>query len=216
MPDAACVEAKLSLGGDCKAPVLYMTVQYRFARGKGIEIATDVKRAHDTPFLPRFGFVFQMPAEHENLSYFGRGPVESYRDKRHASRIGMFSTTVTEHFEPYVRPQENMAHTDTRWVKVGNEAGQGLMILNAEGTPFFSFNCSHFTAEQLTATRHDYELKPLAETVVHVDHEQSGIGSASCGPNLPVDKQLAAREFSFSFRLLPVFVNDVCPFEWVK
>ena len=214
--DTVGIKASISLGGDCKAPVLYATVTYQIKCGEGITVTTDVKRAHDAPFLPRFGFVFQMPAENERLSYFGRGPQESYRDKRHASHVGLFSTTVTEHFEHYVRPQENMAHTDTRWVTVGNEAGQGLLITNAEGTPTFSFNCSHYTAEQLTATAHDYELVPLEETVVHVDYEQSCIGSASCGPKLTEEKQLSARTFAYSFRLLPVFINNVDPFEKIK
>ncbi len=214
--NAVCIEARISLGGDCRAPVLHATVVYRIECGEGVTVSTDVKRAHDAPFLPRFGFVFRMPAENEKLSYFGRGPQESYRDKRQASRVGLFSTTVTEHFEHYVRPQENMAHVDTRWVEVGNEAGQGLLITNTDGTPTFSFNCSHYSAEQLTATAHDYELKPLEETVVHVDYDQSCIGSASCGPKLTPEKQLSAREFSFSFRLLPVFTNNVLPFEKIR
>ena len=57
---------------------------------------------------------------------------------------------------------------------------------------------------------------PLEETVVHVDYEQSCIGSASCGPRLTEEKQLCAKEFSFSFRLLPVFTNNVMPFEKLK
>ena len=211
--NAVCIEARISLGAASKAPALHATVTYRIERGEGVTISTDVKRAHDAPFLPRFGFVFRMPAENEKLSYFGRGPLESYRDKRQASRIGLFSTTVTEHFEHYVRPQENMAHDDTRWVELGNEAGQGLLVTNTEATATFSFNCSHYSAEQLTTTAHDYELVPLEETVVHVDYRQSWIASASCGPKLTEEKQLCAKEFSFAFRLLPVFTNNVMPFE---
>ena len=214
--DSVCIEARISLGAASLAPALHATVTYRIERGEGVTVSTDVKRAYDAPFLPRFGFVFRMPAENEKLSYFGRGPQESYRDKRQASRIGRFSATVTEHFEHYVRPQENMAHTDTRWAEVGSEAGQGLLITNTEKTPTFSFNCSHYSAEQLTTTAHDYELVPLEETVVHVDYEQSCIGSASCGPKLTPEKQLCAKEFSFSFRLLPVFTNNVMPFEKLK
>ena len=208
------VSAKLSIGALARRPAVRMSVTYTFVRGEGVTVKTDAERcAEHAQFLPRFGFTFQMPADCERLRYFGRGPVESYRDKRHASHMGMFETTVTEHFEHYVRPQENMAHTDTHWMEVANLAGQGLLATGADGSATFSFNCSHFTPEQLFKTAHDYELEPMAETVVHIDYMQSGIGSNSCGPKLSPALQLNEMAFGYAFRLLPVRVNDVCPFE---
>ena len=191
-----------------------MTLTYTVRRGEGLTVDTNADLSVDDEApLPRFGFVYKMPENFEYLSYFGRGPYESYRDKRHASRIGEFKTTVTEHFEPYIRPQENMAHTDTRWVKLENPARQGLLALNTEKSNSFSFNCSHFTDDQLTNTAHDYELAPMKETVVHVDYMQAGIGSASCGPALSEELQLKPDSIRFSFRLLPTRDGDVCPFE---
>ena len=147
------------------------------------------------------------------LKYFGRGPVESYQDKRHASRVGEFETTVTEHFEHYVRPQENMAHTDTRWVAVTNRASHGLVAASTSNTESFSFNCSHFTAEDLTVTPHDYELIPIKETVVNIDYMQSGIGSHSCGPELSKELRLDKEAYHYSFKLKPVILNDIIPYE---
>ncbi|MBQ7346848.1 MAG: DUF4981 domain-containing protein [Clostridia bacterium] len=210
------VSADLSMGAIAKRPALHLTVNYVFTRGEGVTIKTDAKVVEGLPFLPRFGFTFQMPSDFEHLRYFGRGPVESYEDKCHASHIGLFETTVTAHFEPYVRPQENMAHTETRWMENSTVAGQALLAANTEENKQFSFNCSHFTTEQLTGTAHDYELVPLAETVVHIDYRHSGIGSNSCGPALDEQYRLDETEFSFAFRLLPVFKNNVCPFEIVK
>jgi beta-galactosidase len=154
-----------------------------------------------------------MPAGFEELAYFGRGPVESYEDKKQASRTSLYKTTVTDHVEHYVRPQENMAHAETRWMEVSTAAGFGLLALNSQATPAFSFNCSHFTPAQLTETAHDFELCPLAETVVNLDYRHSGIGSNSCGPELDEYLRINEREFTFSVRLLPVRKNDVCPFE---
>ena len=148
------------------------------------------------------------------MSYFGRGPYESYPDKRHASRMGLYSTTVTEHFEPYIRPQENMAHTDTAWLTVGDESGHGLKICGGANSPKFSFNCCHFTTEQLTMTSHDYELIPIDETVVHIDYKHSGIGSNSCGPRLDDKYRLNEKDISFSFRILPTD-KKIEPFEFI-
>jgi beta-galactosidase len=154
-----------------------------------------------------------MPEESERLEYFGRGPVESYIDKRLASRLGRFETTVSDHFEHYVRPQENMAHADTKWMAVSSIAGNGILALR-DGQDF-SFNCSHYTAQQLTETRHDYELVPLKETVVHIDYRHAGIGSNSCGPELMEQYRLKETEFTFRVKLLPALINDVDPFTLV-
>ena len=210
------VEAQLILGADCKRPLVRMSVTYTVEKGAGLTVSVNAKTflENEVP-LPRFGFVYKMPSDCEYLSYFGRGPVESYRDKCQASRMGVYNTTVTEHFEPYVRPQENMAHTETRWMQVANPAGQSLLVTNTEKNKSFSFNCSHFTAQQLTETAHDYELQPLADTVVHVDYLHAGIGSASCGPTLPRTLRILDEDISFSFRLLPVQKNDVCPFDQI-
>ena len=205
------VTAKLSLGGPVDRPIMQMNAVYTVYAEGGIrlDIHADVREGY--PFLPRFGVEFLMPEESESLRYFGRGPVESYRDKRHASRQGLFKTTVTDHFEHYVHPQENMAHTDTRWMLVSSVAGHGLLaVTTGEG---FSFNCAHFTPTQLTNTAHDYELVPMKETCINLDVMQSGLGSNSCGPGLEDEWQMNAREYNFSIRLMPVFESGVDPFE---
>ena len=207
------ISASLILSAPARAPLARMNVTYVFARGEGVRVDMDVKVEKKDAFLPRFGLEFKMPAACEQLSYFGRGPVESYADKKHASRVSRYATTVTEHFEHYVRPQENMAHAETRWVEVSDMAGAGLLATNTDATGAFSFNCSHFTTKMLTETAHDYELEPLAETVVHLDYRQSGIGSNSCGPKLDEELRVNDTAFRFAVRLLPVRVNDVCPFE---
>ena len=211
--DAASVTvtAKLSMSSTVQRPFLWLDAAYTFHAEGGVTLSYRAKVADNAPFLPRFGVEFLMPEENESLRYYGRGPVESYRDKRHASRQGLFETTVTDHFEHYVRPQENCAHADTRWMLVSSVAGQGLLAVTTGKD--FSFNCAHFTPKQLTETAHDYELVPMKETCVNLDMIQSGIGSNSCGPGLYPHWQLSEKEFDFSVRLMPVFAHAVDPFE---
>ena len=195
-------------------PIFKMTVTYTFFSEGGVTVEIEAKKREGLPYIPRFGVQFNMPEGTENLRFFGRGPVESYIDKRHASYEGLFTTTVSDHFEHYVKPQENMAHADTKWVSVSSVAGHGLLVTKLGKD--FSFNCSHYTPEMLTATTHDYELEALKETVVNIDYRQAGIGSNSCGPALNSKWQLSDSEIFFKFRIQPVFVNNVDPFEEIK
>ena len=209
----AVVESELSLGGHTRAPVLKISARYTFFAAGGVKLDCHVNVRPGLPNLPRFGVQFNMPEGSERLRYFGRGPVESYIDKNLASRLGEFECMVGDHFEHYVRPQENMAHAETRWAYVSSLAGHGLLFAMCDKP--FSFNCSHFTPEQLTKTAHDYELVPLKETVVNLDMRHNGIGSASCGPTLHPRWQFTDTEFDFSVRIMPAFVNNIEPYDEV-
>ena len=208
--DAASVTvtAHLSMGAALLRPLIRLTVTYTVYAEGGVKLDYDANVLDQhAPFLPRFGVEFLMPEGNESLTYYGRGPVESYRDKRHASKQGIYKTKVSDHFEHYVRPQENMAHTDTRFMTVAGLEGHGLMAVMVGED--FSFNCAHFTPMQLTNIAHDYELVPMKETCVNLDMLQSGIGSNSCGPGLHPRWQLSEKQFHFAIRLMPVRVNDV-------
>ena len=212
------LRAILSMAPVSYRPVGSLTVDYTVLGSGDLIVSshfelsnTTFESDHEMPALPRFGFEFKMPEGNENIVYFGRGETENYIDMHHASKKGLFSTTATENFEPYVRPQENMAHGETDFVSVSSLCGHGLFAFSTGRA--FSFNCSHFTSKQLTNTAHDYELVPLKETVVNIDYRHTGIGSASCGPTISKEWRFDEKSFDFEFRLTPAFVNDLDPFE---
>ena len=203
----ARITAEISLGANSKLPILKATAEYTVLASGELTVDMQVNVDNAMPFLPRFGLTFTMPEGSENLRYFGYGPHESYIDKHQASRMGDFTTTVTENFEHYVRPQENCAHFGTKWVTVWSHAGHGLLV-TAMGEDI-SFNASHFSASQLTDTAHDYELVPQTKTYLTVDYKQSGVGSNSCGPKLMERYQLNEKSFSFKVSVRPVFAGDL-------
>ena len=208
------VSANISIGAASLPPHIRMTVVYTFFADGGVSVSIDATGREGLTPLPRFGVQWSMPEGNERLKYFGRGPVESYIDKCHASYEGLFETTVTDHFEHYIRPQENMAHTDTKWVQVSALSGHGLTVVRIDDD--FSFNCSHFTPHQLTETKHDFELEPMKETVVNIDFRHAGIGSQSCGPELDDKYKLIGSRMALKFRIIPSNVNNIDPFEEIK
>ncbi len=202
--DRIVVASRLSLSADTLRPILRGTVRYVFEPARGVSILFDLDLTLDRKyFLPRLGVQFEMPADVEKLAYFGCGPMETYEDKRLAGLVGIYKSTVTDHFEHYIRPQENMAHLETHWARFYTEAGHGLLATPLGLGDTMSFNCSHFTPAQITQTKHDFELVPKAETVVNLDYRQGGIGSNSCGPRPTEQFLIKEGHYAFCFRLLP-------------
>ncbi len=204
--DTAVFKATLALGGYINRPVLHTDITYTVKAGGELQVTQAVTVDKDYPFLPRYGMKLVMPERSERMAYFGMGPMEAYADKHLAARMGLFRSTVSENFEHYVKPQENSAHVGTEWASVWSHSGHGLFF--ASGATM-TFNAQHYSAEMLTASRHDYELVPDKKTFVYIDYKQSGSGSNSCGPSLAERYQFKEKEFEFSFALKPVFANDV-------
>jgi beta-galactosidase len=130
--------------------------------------------------LPRVGTVLTLAAGHEAFEWFGRGPHETYPDRRRGGRVGRWQSTVTDLLVPYVRPQENGGRADTRWFRV---AGPGGSAIRVDLDRPSQVSALHATAADLDAATHDVELRPRAETIVHLDAAHRGVGTASCGPD---------------------------------
>ncbi|MFF4437660.1 glycoside hydrolase family 2 TIM barrel-domain containing protein [Streptomyces sp. NPDC001621] len=144
--------------------------------------------------LPRLGVRFGLPAA-DRVRWFGGGPGEAYPDTRSAAVIGRWRSTVDDLQTPYVRPQENGARVDVRWVELG-----GLRI---EGDPEFLLTVRRWTSEHLDAAAHRTDLTPGDQVWVNLDHAQHGIGSQSCGPGPLPQYHLHAEPAEFSFVFTP-------------
>ncbi|HEV8282439.1 MAG TPA: glycoside hydrolase family 2 TIM barrel-domain containing protein [Candidatus Limnocylindrales bacterium] len=129
--------------------------------------------------LPRVGTVLELVAGYETVEWFGRGPHETYPDRRRGSRIGRWSSTVSDLLTPYVHPQENGGRADTRWMRL--EAPGGTLRIDLDEPRQVS--ALHVHAADLAAATHDVEVRPRPETIIHIDSAHRGVGSASCGPD---------------------------------
>lgn len=109
----------------------------------------DVVKNPELPELPRFGLRIFLKKEMDQLEYYGIGPQESYIDKCKAGSHGIYTGSVTDQQEDYIKPQENGSHTDCDYVIV---KGSGLGIA-AYGAKSFAFNISAYTQEELTEKR---------------------------------------------------------------
>jgi beta-galactosidase len=130
--------------------------------------------------LPRIGTVIEVQAGLEALEWFGRGPHETYPDRKRGGLIGRWRTTVTDAATPYVRPQENGGRADVRWLALAEGGGRSLRIELDEPS---QVSVTHHRARDLAAASHDVDLVAVPETIVHLDAAHRGLGTASCGPD---------------------------------
>lgn len=155
----------------------------------------------------RFGMQMVMPKSFENISYYGRGPVENYIDRKWATELGVYNQTVTDQFYAYIRPQENGNKTDIRWWKQLNEAGRGLQFV-AEAP--FSASALHYTIESLDSgwekkQEHSNEVEPADLTNFLIDKVQMGLGCVDSWGAIPREEyMLPYGDYEFTFIMQPI------------
>jgi len=153
------------------------------------------------PVLPRMGVVLCLPDSFERFTWLGRGPGESYCDRKTGLLVGLYSGCVDEQYTPYIMPQENGNKTEVRWSALTNEYGTGLMAI---GTPLMEAGVSYYSANDLYRAYHTAELKRRKEIYITLDHKQCGLGGASCGPMTLPEYLVPPDKYRFSILLRPV------------
>ena len=149
--------------------------------------------------LPRVGVVFELGQEYSHASWLGRGPGDSYPDRKANAPVGLWEDDVENMNFLYDVPQETGNHEDCRRVTVSG--GENAPALTVEGK--FSFSLHDFTLENLTKARHADELDKCDSRFLYVDHRQRGLGSNSCGPQPEKEYELPFGAFAWEFRIIP-------------
>ena len=158
----------------------------------------------------RYGMQLQMPKEYDEITYYGRGPVENYIDRNSSEFIGVYNNKVKDEYFPYVRPQESGNHTDVRWFRVLNKQGRGLEFYS--GAPM---ECSalNYLVEDLDDGPHkdkkighhsgDLVERPL--TQVHIQQRQFGLGCVTSWGAWPrPEYRLGYGDKDFTFVIKPL------------
>ncbi len=168
--------------------------------------------------LPRFGMQLTMPGKFKKLSWFGRGPHESYADRKTSAAISLYKSLVNDQIHHYARPQENANKTDVRWIALKNNQGIGLLaqgekLLNASAWPYKQSDIDFIKGKDGTAsasglvpvtTKHGAEV-PIRDLVtVNIDHKQMGVGGdTSWGRLVHEQYTIPAKDYRYRFTLIP-------------
>ncbi len=124
--------------------------------------------------LPRFGMATAVPRRYGQVQWYGRGPQETYWDRKTGAEIAIHQSSVDEMWFPYVHAQDTGNRTDTRWFRIVDDQNRGIAI-SATGDPI-SFSILPFTLDDLMAAKHPYELPRREFNTVFVDWKLHGVG----------------------------------------
>lgn len=159
------------------------------------------------PTIPRIGLTLKVPETFDQVQYYGRGPGESYADKKESQKFGTYASSVDNLFTPYEYPQENGNRSDTRWLRLrSSSSAEAKLELEARmenGKDGFDFSARHYTAQDLDHAKHPFDLdrKKRKEVVLNLDMLSAGLGSGSCGPGPREPYRVMARGFEFTTTL---------------
>ena len=180
--------------------------QFRVYPDGTVSVCTLTTPNNDGAVLPKLGFRFEMPSAAENITWYGRGPFDSYRDRNYAAHHGIWHSTATEQWTNFVRPQETGNKEDVRWLAVTTSAGKGLMYAAPGG---MATTVGHWRAEEVYTSRynrkgHPHEVTFQRNTIVSLDAWNRALGNASCGPDVLDRYEVKLTQTPFCFMILPI------------
>jgi len=144
----------------------------------------------------------KIPQNYDSFTWYGRGPHESYWDRKHGARIGLYSGKVAEQYVPYIMPQENGNKSDVRWACLANEENIGLLI---KAKSRLNVGVHHYSVENLTEAKHTHEVKRSDQITWNIDFQQMGLGGDdSWNPRTHDEYLLNPGKYNYSFIMSPV------------
>ncbi|HEY9197088.1 MAG TPA: beta-galactosidase small subunit, partial [Mucilaginibacter sp.] len=180
------------------------TLEYLIQNDGSIRVTASMDMTgRDLPELVRFGMRTELPAQYDNLTYYGRGPWENYNDRNESAFIGLYSDSVgNQYCNGYIRPQESGYKTDVRWLTLADSKGRGVRVQGIQPICFSAINHSDESLDPgLTKKQqHPSNLPPDNNVYLHIDLKQRGLGGDNSWGALPHDQyRLLDKKYTFSY-----------------
>ena len=175
-------------------------VTYRVFGDGTIETTLSYDPVKELGDMPEFGMMFKLDADYDTVKWYGLGPQETYEDRQHGGKYGVYENKVADNIAEYLVPQESGNKCRVRYAKVMDKKGRGMLFFGDE----LSFSALPYTPHELENAAHHFELPPVHYTVVRVAKKQMGVGGDdSWGSHTHPEYLLDASEkmeFTFCFR----------------
>ncbi len=162
------------------------TQRYTIYPNGAVAVNSSIISSDASVVLPRLGYVMKLPASYDKYTYYGRGPLNNYADRKTGSFVGLYESTVKDQFVNFPKPQSMGNREDVRWCALTNGQGSGMQFVALNGT--MSTSALPWSALQMTLAAHPHELPQSDGTYLHLDCQVTGLGGNSCGQGGPLDQ----------------------------
>ena len=140
----------------------------------------------------------------KSLEWYGKGPFETYPDRKTGAKTGWYSEEIDQIEMPYIIPQDYGNRCDVRWFKLSNKEGIGLQVNSDEP---FNISAQKYTTENLDRAHYPFQLKEEELVTLNLDHQVSGVGGTANSVLNPY--RVAPGEFEFTFRIKPLIQDSL-------
>ncbi|WP_167611943.1 glycoside hydrolase family 2 TIM barrel-domain containing protein [Maribellus sediminis] len=179
-----------------------LILEYGILSNGEIEVTERFYPGAELPEIPLIGNVLRLPLAFNRFTWYGKGPHENYIDRQLSAKVGVYSKTVEENFFPYIQPQETGNYTGVDWVKVVNDAGNGILVSGEQ----FEFSALSYSPFGLEGKAHPYELTKEDATLLNINYRQMGVGGDNSWGARPHDEFIIwpDQNYRYSYRIIPV------------
>ncbi len=190
-----------------KGSMTFTTVEKFTIMNDGTVVFTsDIDPSEKGSELPRLGYRATLPGQFENMTWLGRGPHDSYRDRMESAFVGLWQSTVTKQWTPHILPQETGNKEDVEWLALTSDQGYGLLFV----APYkMAASAGHWDDRKIYTDR-DHRLKHPSEvqmedvTYVNLDVYNRALGNNSCGRDVIDKYKIPAGKAHFALIVKPL------------
>jgi beta-galactosidase len=140
---------------------------------KGIKLDKSIINNYTMMTIPRIGVSFILPEEKKYITWYGKGPWENYSDRKEAAQIGLYHSTVTEQYIPYIKPVECGGKEDVRYLHVLDDMGKGICVTG--GVPYH-FDIHDYSIKECDKAAYTDEISKDGKVYLNLDYLHAGLG----------------------------------------
>lgn len=179
-------------------------VSYLIANTGTVKVNYELEVKPGLPNIPKVGMQMGVLRNYDHISWYGRGPMENYIDKRYGFDAAIYNQPLNDFMEHYAVPQENGNRTDVRWMFFSNPKNKQGIAFVADS--LLSMSASPYTDENVQSAKHTNKLKDVGYLTVNIDLIQMGVGGNDSWSDVAAplaQYQIPSKNYKYSFYLLP-------------
>ena len=160
------------------SPKAYVQLSYKIYGNGVVQVGMHYDPVKELGDMPEYGLMFKLDSQYNNIEWYGNGPDETYADRKHGAKLGLFENTAEKMMAAYMIPQECGNLTDVRFAKVMDEKRRGLLFaaVSEDDIASMNFSALPYSPHELENATHPNELPPALYTYVRLSKAQMGVG----------------------------------------